>query len=161
MNVTRREFVEITGATVVCACVACALGSTGCAAGRTTSETPSAPQGSYRKDGDRVIVSLSKLDDLEEVGGAVKFTLDQQAESELKIILLRESDDSYRAFADRCTHSGKELNYIHQDRMLQCASGKAQFDLDGNVLKGPAEEPLRIYGLKLEGDDLQIVFGEA
>ena len=159
MTITRREFIELTGTTVVCACAACAMGTTSCTAGRAASDVPSAPRGSYRRDGDRVIVSLSELDDLKEIGGAVKFTLDPEADSELKIILLH-SHDAYLAFADRCTHSGRELTYLHEDKVLQCVSGKAQFDLEGNVLRGPAEDPLLGYGLKREGDELHIRLDE-
>ena len=161
MTITRREFVELAGATVVCACATCVMGSTGCAAGKRSSSTPSAPEGSYRKDGDRVIVSLSEMGDLEEVGGAVKFSLDPEADSELKIIVVHSEGDTYRAFADRCTHSGRELNYLHQNGMLQCSSGKAQFDLEGNVLRGPAEDPLLTYALNPEADELHLEVGGA
>jgi nitrite reductase/ring-hydroxylating ferredoxin subunit len=137
------------------------MGSTGCAAGKSSSDTPSAPEGSYRRDGDNVIMSLSGLDDLDEIGAAVKFSPDPEAASELKLIVVHSEGDAYRAFADRCTHSGRELDYLHEDRMLQCSSGKAQFDLEGNVLRGPAEDPLLTYVLNLEGGELHIEIGGA
>jgi nitrite reductase/ring-hydroxylating ferredoxin subunit len=155
MSITRREFMKLTGATVVCACVGGAIGTSGCTA-RKASDTPPAPEGSYRREGDRVIVSLSEVPDLKEEGGAVKFTLDGEDGSELKVIVVHSEDDTCRAFADRCTHSGKELDYLHEDRKLQCLSGKAQFDLEGDVLRGPAEDALLTYPLRRAGEELVI-----
>ena len=155
MTISRRGFIKVTGATVVCACVGGAMGTSGCTA-RKASDTPSAPEGSYRSEGDRVIVALSEVDDLKEEGGAVRFTLNGEDGSELKVIVLHSGNETYRAFADRCTHSGKELDYLHEDRKLQCLSGKAQFNLKGDVLRGPAEDPLLSYPLRREGEELVI-----
>lgn len=141
MSVSGREFTKLTGAAVVRAYLGGVMGKGGCTA-RRASDTPSAPEGSCRREGDRVIVALSEVDDLKEERGVVRFTLDGEDGSELKMIVGHSKDETYQAFADRCTHNGKELNYRHEDRKLQCLSGKAQFDLEGEVLRGPAEGPL-------------------
>lgn len=156
MIITRREFIKLTGATVVCACMGGPLGTSGCTAGSSASDTPSAPEGSYHRDGDRAIVALSEADDLKEIGGAVKFTLSDEDGSELKVIVVHSGDGTYRAFADRCTHGGRELDYVHEDRKLQCISGKAQFDLEGSVIGGPAEDGLLRYRSWREGQELAI-----
>lgn len=155
MIISRREFIKFTAATVACACAGVATGTSGCSA-RDVSTTPSAPEGSYRREGDRVIVALSEVDDLKEVGAAVKFTLDDEDGSELKVIVVHSEDETYQAFADRCTHRGKELNYLHVDKKLQCLSGKAQFDLEGSVIRGPAEDTLPRYRLRREGQEMVI-----
>ena len=155
MTIRRREFIKLTGATALCAC-ACGVGISGCSNSTGVSNVPLAPEGSYRRDGGRVIVSLTAADQLNPVGGAVKFTLDGGEDAGEKIVIVHSGDETYQAFADRCTHNGKELDYLHEGKKLQCRSGKAQFDLEGNVIKGPAESALLAYPTRREGDKLVI-----
>ena len=156
MTISRREFIKLTGTTVICTCVASVLGTSGCTADRGVSDTPSAPEGSFRREGDKVIVALSEVSDLEKVGGAIKFTLDNGDGSELKIIVVHTTDEEYQAFADRCTHNGKELVYLHAEEKLACCGLGSQFDLEGNVDKGPAEDALLEYPLRREDKELLI-----
>jgi Rieske Fe-S protein len=151
---TRRVFIK--GATaVVCTC-AYAVGAAGCGS-KPTSDVPTAPDGSYRAEDGQIVLELPAVGRLAVVGGAVKFTVQQDGTaSELKLIVLRAADEDYRAFADRCTHNGKELNYIHHDGILACCGLGSRFDLAGNVLRGPAEEPLARYTVRKQGDDLVI-----
>jgi Rieske Fe-S protein len=60
------------------------------------------------------------------------------------------------AFADSCTHNGKELNYLHKEAKLACCGRSLQFDLAGHVLRGPAEDALLRYRQWQEGEDLVI-----
>jgi len=155
MAIGRREFIKLTGATVLCACAG-AVGISGYSTSPGVSSIPLAPQGSYRRDGSRVIVSLTAADRLNSVGGAVRFTLDGGEDAEVKIVVVHSEDEAYQAFADRCTHRGKELDYLSEDKKLQCRSGKAQFDLEGNVITGPAKSALLVYPTRREGDQLVI-----
>jgi hypothetical protein len=41
-------------------------------------------------------------------------------------------------------------------RRQRCLSGKAQFDLEGDALRGPAEDALLRYPLRREGEALVI-----
>ena len=150
----RREFIKLTGATVVCMCAG-VLGASGCG-GKPTSDTPCAPVGSYRMEDSRLIVALSAVEDLHAVGGVVKFTLSGEGDSERKVIVVHVADKEYRAFADSCTHNGKELNYLHAEGKLACCGRSSQFDLAGNVIKGPAEDALVRYPLWQEGEELVI-----
>ena len=154
MSISRREFIKLTGTTVVCTCMG-VVGASGCAA-RPTSDTPAAPAGSYRVQDDRVIVALSEVEALKDVGGAVKFTLSDQDGAGPGIIVVRSGDQDYRAFADRCTHNGKELDYLHAEEKLACCGLGSEFDLAGNVIKGPAEDALPAYRLRREGEELVI-----
>ena len=159
MSISRREFIKLTGTTVVCACAVGAMGTSGCTAKRGISDTPSAPEGSYRREGDGVIVALSEVDDLKAIGGAVKFTLYDEDDSELKVIVVHSGDEDYQAFADWCTHKGKELNYLHEEGKLACSGLGSQFDLAGNVVTGPAKDALLRYRLRREGEELVIEVG--
>jgi Rieske Fe-S protein len=154
MSISRREFIKVTGATVLCTCIG-VLGTSGCG-GKPSSDTPSAPAGSYRVEAGRVIVALSEVTALQGVGGAVKLRLPDKDGSELKLIVLHSGGEDYRAFADWCTHNGKELNYLHDEGKLACCGRSSQFDLGGNVIRGPAEDALLRYPLRQEGEELVI-----
>ncbi len=154
MSLSRRKFIKLTGTTVVCACAG-VLGVGGCG-GNPTSSTPSAPAGSYRVQDGRVYLALSELGTLLGVGGAVKLTAGNANGEERKLIVVRPGEADYRAFADACTHNGKELDYLHGDGLLACCGRSSRFDLAGGVIHGPAEEPLSSFEVRLEGAELVI-----
>lgn len=154
MTISRRRFIKLTGTTAVCTCVASAVALSGCS--KPVSNTVPAPEGSYRRQGDRIIVSLSKADGLKEVGGAVKFTLLAEDGSEQKVIVVHSGPEEYKAFADRCTHNGKELNYMHEENKLACCGLGSEFDLEGAVIEGPAEDALVSYPLQKREEELVI-----
>jgi nitrite reductase/ring-hydroxylating ferredoxin subunit len=75
---------------------------------------------------------------------------------ERNLIVVRPGDADYRAFADACTHNGKELDYLHGEGLLACCGRSSRFDLTGVVTHGPAEDPLLRYEVWQEGDELVI-----
>jgi Rieske Fe-S protein len=154
MTVSRREFIKFTGITVAATCVG-GIGSSGCTA-RGISDTPSAPVGSYRVKDANVFIALSEVAVLKQVGEAVKISLPGEDGSELKLIVLHPRNEAYLAFADRCSHKGKELNYLHEEGKLACSGLRSQFDLGGNVIRRPAEEPLQRYVVTLKREYLII-----
>jgi Rieske Fe-S protein len=154
LTISRRAFIKMTGTAVVCTCMGL-VGTGGCTA-RRTSDIASAPAGSYRLEDGRVIVALPDLETLQDVGGAVKLALGAEGGSERVLILLRLGADDYRAFADRCTHNGKELDYGHEEGMLACVGRGSRYDLAGDVIRGPAEDPLLRYLVRLEGEELVV-----
>jgi nitrite reductase/ring-hydroxylating ferredoxin subunit len=109
--------------------------------------------GSYRRKDDKVIVTLSAAKELAAVGGAVRLALDEGA---VKLIVVHPEDQVYAAFADRCTHNGKELDYLHREGEIRCSSRKSRFDLAGGRIKGPATSDLVVYPVHKEGDELVI-----
>jgi Rieske Fe-S protein len=151
-TVNRRVFIKLAGMTAACVCAG--VGTSGCS-GKAVSDTPSAPAGSYRIQDGRVHVALPQVEALAPVGGAVKLAVCQGG-SERKIIIVHSTDGEYRAFADSCTHNGKELNYLHEEGRLACCGRSSQFDLEGRVLKGPAETALQRYSLRQVGDELVV-----
>lgn len=153
MTVNRRQFLRLAGATAACMCVG-ALGTSGCSS-KSASNTPPAPEGSYWIRDGKVTMSLPQVEMLAPVGGAVKLALNAGG-LDRKIIIVHSADAEYRAFTDSCTHNGKELNYLHEEGRLACCGRSSQFDLDGNVLRGPAETPLRQYSLWQTGEELVI-----
>jgi Rieske Fe-S protein len=92
------------------------------------------------------------------VGGAVKCEVGVGDDSVLRIILVRPCESDYRAFADACTHNGKELSYLHEEGMLACSGRSSRFDLEGKVMRGPAELALPRYAVRMDGGQLVIEF---
>jgi nitrite reductase/ring-hydroxylating ferredoxin subunit len=154
-TINRREFIKLTGATALCTCAG-AAGLCGCSNSGDATNIPLAPPGCCRREGDLVLVSLAAAGPLDPVGGAVRVILGGDEDTELRMVVVHAEGETYRAFADQCTHNGKELNYLPEAQKLQCRSGRAQFDLDGKVLRGPAERALQVYPTRREGDRLLI-----
>ena len=151
MAIDRRAFLRLAAGTVACACAGAASIS-GCSRA-AAAHTPTAPAGSYRRQGHQVIVTLSAAGQLQAVGGAVRLVLDG---GETKLVVLHPEDRAYRAFADRCTHNGKELDYLHEEREIRCCSRRSRFDLAGQRIKGPAEGDLSAYPVQQQGNELVI-----
>lgn len=67
-------------------------------------------------------------------------------------------DGTYYAFSDICTHlrcslSEGDLN----GTTLTCICHGSQFDVStGDVLRGPAQRPVEVYAVTVQGDDLVV-----
>lgn len=151
MTIGRRAFLKLAGGTVACACAG-AVGISGCAL-TGAAHTPAAPEGSYRREGDQVIVTLSAVGALATVGGAVRLALDG---GEFRLIVVHPEDQVYHAFADRCTHNGKELDYLREEGTIGCRSRKSRFDLAGSLIEGPALGGLTVYRVRQQEGELVI-----
>jgi glycine/D-amino acid oxidase-like deaminating enzyme/nitrite reductase/ring-hydroxylating ferredoxin subunit len=60
-----------------------------------------------------------------------------------KIAAFRDEDGRLHAVSAVCTHMGCVLGWNHTDRTWDCACHGSRFDLAGEVLHGPAVEPLQ------------------
>ena len=65
----------------------------------------------------------------------------------------------FYGFDDTCTHMGCSLAAGDLDgTTVTCACHGSQFDVTtGEVLEGPAEDPIGTWKVELEGDDLAVV----
>jgi menaquinol-cytochrome c reductase iron-sulfur subunit len=68
--------------------------------------------------------------------------------------VVKKSNHEVVAFAPQCTHLGCAFRWDDQRRTFLCPCHTSNFDLDGNVLDGPAPRPLDRYAVKLEGTKL-------
>ncbi len=153
MKVNRKEFLKVSGAAAACACAGVSFN--GCSMVTGVSNTPAAPERSFSLKAKRLIVDTAKIPELGTDGGSVKLKTGE-GDAERKVIIVR-SGNRYLAYEDRCTHGQRELEFAPADGKLCCVSfGQSEFDLDGNVLGGPAEGPLKKYRLILEGNLLNI-----
>ena len=94
----------------------------------------------------RLVVPASALDE-----GGVFVTVPA---SDRPIYLHRSADGTPVALLARCTHRGCQPEPV-ADRLV-CPCHGSEFDLEGNVLEGPAEAPLTRYEVSAEGDRLVI-----
>ncbi len=105
---------------------------------------------------EKVAVPLDDAAELKRVGGSVTVEV-----ADRRILLVRDSDESVRAFAPACTHRQVKVKYDHKNRRLNCSAHGSRFDLDGKVLRGPAKESLPTCEATLAGDRVILALGKA
>ncbi len=66
------------------------------------------------------------------------------------LIVVRNEDNSLAAVSPMCTHQGCTVEWNAEAKNLVCPCHGSQFAPDGEVLKGPAQEPLATYEVKEE-----------
>lgn len=96
-------------------------------------------------------LKLDKAQKLKKVGGSALLKIKKR-----EILFVRESAEVVRAIAPTCTHRKCIVEYDEKLNKIVCPCHGSQFDLDGKVLSGPAEEPLRTFEASLKGE--RIIF---
>ena len=84
-------------------------------------------------------------------GGAM--LLDRSGDT---IMVIRISDTQVIAVSAICTHAGCSMDYSAGPQVLDCPCHGSQFSIDGRVVRGPANRPLRVYGVALANDKITI-----
>ena len=73
-------------------------------------------------------------------------------------ILLANVDGTIHAVSDLCSHADASLSdgYIEEGE-VECPLHGSRFNLTtGEALNLPADEPLKVYEIKVEGDDILV-----
>ncbi len=65
----------------------------------------------------------------------------------------RDGDGALHAVSPTCTHLGCEVRFNPAERSWDCPCHGSRFDVDGNVLEGPAVKPLAAVEVAVETDD--------
>ena len=84
--------------------------------------------------------------------------LSVQLESGDRVCLIRRGDQ-VSALHDQCTHQGMSLSAgeVLDDGTIECAWHGARFDcVTGALRRGPAEEPVRAYRVRVDGDSVLV-----
>ena len=63
---------------------------------------------------------------------------------------------SYSAMTSVCTHSGCDRNWTFESNKFTCTCHGSEFDTNGNVLKGPANQALRSFSTSINNNILTI-----
>ncbi len=148
-GISRREFLKATSFLVG----GLAIGSTTFLAGCGFPAAPKIDVNAYSIEEDKVIVNLDRVPELSKVGGSASIMHDDER---ISVIVARFADSDYVVASNQCTHRERPMGYDNENRQLVCSSGKSKFMLDGSIVRGPAEQPLRIYRWSLNQDNLII-----
>jgi Rieske Fe-S protein len=68
-----------------------------------------------------------------------------------KIAVYRDAQDGLHAVSAKCTHLGCAVHWNSAERSWDCPCHASRFDIEGNVLHGPAPEPLENVELQEGG----------
>jgi Rieske Fe-S protein len=118
--------------------------------GGTTEEASGATSDTldaYTRATEKLAIPLEDAKALRKVGGSTILEV-----GERRILFVRDSEETVRAFAPACTHRQVTVKYDHKNRRLNCPAHGSRFDLQGEVLRGPAKEPLPTHKATLAGD---------
>jgi Rieske Fe-S protein len=122
---TRREFLGSSFAALACA------GLSGCGG---------LPVVSVSSSGGPVQLSEAEFVSAASGGSAVLLTVRGLADP---ILLVRRDSGEFRAVSAKCTHQGCRVKPARE--LIVCPCHGSTFDLDGNVLRGPAQRALPSY----------------
>ena len=161
-KITRRDFLKLTGATgamlLLSSCgskdvTAENRGFMDRLAGRPITDLPQV-QDAWTYQNNTLTLDLAKLPELDTLGGAVRIEGETLPDP---ILVVLGEDENYYAFKNACTHAGRMIDPLAGTMTLECCSvNSSTFDYEGNVLSGPAEEPLSSYAFVVEDGMLKI-----
>ncbi|HUJ62970.1 MAG TPA: Rieske (2Fe-2S) protein [Kofleriaceae bacterium] len=77
---------------------------------------------------------------LVDVGGAMKIEITSDT-----LIVVHSAQGTFATLSDVCTHMGCPVDYNASLVQLRCPCHGSQFALTGEVLVGPAQQPLKVY----------------
>ena len=87
---------------------------------------------------------LDRLEKLARPGGFETIRFDDR-----EVLFIRDSETSIRAFHPHCTHMNCLVLYNEKTRLIECPCHGSKFDLEGNVVHGPAKKPLPRFEAEL------------
>jgi Rieske Fe-S protein len=71
------------------------------------------------------------------------------------VILIQVDETTWRAVTARCTHLGCQVRPSRQ--FLRCPCHGSTFDLNGRVVRGPAQKALVTYPVEIKEDRIEII----
>ncbi|MDX5479387.1 MAG: Rieske (2Fe-2S) protein [Cyclobacteriaceae bacterium] len=97
----------------------------------------------------QVAIDLERQNQLRNAGGWILVV-------EAKMLVVNVDGNSFSALTSVCTHTGCDRNWSLNQNQFICSCHGSRFDLQGNVVNGPATRPLSSFNTKLE-DNVLIV----
>ena len=76
--------------------------------------------------------------------------------NEIPLIVINRRGSGFIALSRVCTHLGCLVGFDSFNNKLVCPCHAGEFDLDGNVLSGPATKSLQRYPLKIGSKQITI-----
>lgn len=140
----RRVFLTWMGIGWMASCLPVALAA--CASKETTSTLPDSTSTAAMPGGFRPVGTVADLDR----SGSIL----SKAFKAGPILVIRDPSNSKKlvAASATCTHKGCQVAWQSTKKAFVCPCHQAQFSATGQVIKGPAKEPLKTYAVKLDGN---------
>lgn len=76
--------------------------------------------------------------------------------NDIPLVIINRRGSGFIALSRVCTHLGCLVGYDSFNNKLVCPCHAGEFDLEGNVLAGPATKPLPRYPLKISSKQITI-----
>ena len=70
-----------------------------------------------------------------------------------KIVVTQPVAGQFKGFSAKCTHKGCTVDKM-ADGTIDCPCHGSKFNLDGTVAHGPAQKPLEVQAIAVEGDSI-------
>lgn len=83
-----------------------------------------------------------------------------KSQSQKAIWAVKRPDGQIRVFSPMCTHLGCGYRWDDEEKKFKCPCHGSVFDIEGQVLAGPAPRPLDLLPSKIENGRLFVVFKE-
>ena len=103
----------------------------------------------------KVAIRLDKFDRLQAVGGWVALKIKDR-----DLLVIRDAEGSVRVLSAICSHQACVVAYNPAARRIDCPCHGSQYDLDGQVVHGPAPRGLKRYEASLEAERIVITLDE-
>ena len=106
----------------------------------------------YDLDTQTITINISLLfTSLQNVGSVITLTSDYTFDSE-GIVIFRAGSSSVQTLSRQCTNDGNAVNFNSTSYNLFCPSCNSIFDLNGDVISGPANSSLTRYNSSINAD---------
>lgn len=115
---------------------------------------PPADDGCWTFSNNCVEVDLSRAPELSIPFGAIRL---EGENLPVRLLLVREKDDIFHAFHNKCRHMGRRLDPVPGTKTVQCCSiGKSTYDFTGQVMSGSSKKEISTFLTTLKGEKLVI-----
>jgi Rieske Fe-S protein len=69
------------------------------------------------------------------------------------VVVTQPSAGVFKGFSATCTHKGCTVDKV-ADGTIDCPCHGSKFNLDGSVAHGPAQKPLQVEAITVQGDSI-------
>jgi len=107
----------------------------------------------------KLVIDLKLAPELSLKGGAVRLEGENLPD---RVLVIYGDDGAYHAFRNRCKHMGRRLDPVFGNRTVQCCSiSKTTYSYDGEVVYGPAREPVETFAVEITDGKLIILLDDS
>lgn len=110
---------------------------------------PIPPGNGVDVSGSTITIDLTENPGLAQAGGWMLLI-------QAQVLVVNTGNNAFNALTSVCTHTGCDRNWSFASNVFTCNCHTSRFDIEGNVLSGPANRPLRAFVTSLNGDILTI-----